>query len=93
MIHAMADDIAEALQQLVDRLDEVHEHPAYKSVWTLYVIHGMRYDGPTYVDALAKARKALQAHNDPQPDAVYKLGQATEAEAVRNRAADWPPDA
>ncbi len=70
----MAADIAEALQGLVNRLDEVHEHPAYKNVWTLYVIHGMRYDGPTYVDALAKARKALQTNLSSQLDETARYG-------------------
>lgn len=54
-----------ALQSLVDRLDEIHADPAYKSVWTSYMIHGGRYEGPTYVDALARARAALATTEKP----------------------------
>jgi len=52
-------------EALVKRLDTVHADPAYMGVWTLYHVHGGRYDGPQYhteVDALraaiAKAREA-----------------------------------
>ena len=54
------DEVRAALQGLVDRLDEIHADPAYKSVWTSYYVHGGRYDGPTYVEALARARAALK---------------------------------
>jgi hypothetical protein len=49
-----------ALSGLVYRLDEIHEDLAYKAVWTSYMLHGGRYQGPTYVDALAEARAALK---------------------------------
>jgi hypothetical protein len=52
-------ELRAALQGLVDRLDQIHADPAYKSVWTSYHVHGGRYDGPTYVEALARARAAL----------------------------------
>jgi hypothetical protein len=52
-----------ALKGLVDRLDEIQDAPAYKSVWTSYMVHGGRYDGPTYVEALDRAREALK--NEP----------------------------
>ena len=53
------DEVRAALQGLVDKLDEIHEDPRYKSVWTSYMIHGGRYHGPTYVEELARARAAL----------------------------------
>ena len=53
--------LREALQGLVDRLDEIHADPAYKSVWTVNQIHVGPYTGPTYVEALARARAALKA--------------------------------
>ena len=49
-----------ALSGLVYRLDEIHEDPAFKSVWTVHQLHVGPYRGPTYVDALAAARAALK---------------------------------
>lgn len=51
--------VRDALKGLIDRLDEIHEDPAYKSVWTVHQIHVGPYRGPTYVDAVARAREAL----------------------------------
>jgi len=59
LVEARTAPLRAALQGLVDRLDEIHADPAYQSVWTSYMIHGGRYQGPTYVDALARARAAL----------------------------------
>lgn len=50
----------QALKGLVDRLDEIHADPAYRSVWTINQIHAGPYTGPTYVEALARARAALE---------------------------------
>ena len=51
-------ELSEALRGLVDRLDEIHADPVYKSVWT--VNQTGPYTGPTYVEALARARAALE---------------------------------
>jgi len=51
--------LREALAALVNRLDEIHADPAYKSVWTVHQIHVGPYRGPTYVEALARAHEAL----------------------------------
>ena len=59
--HEYHEEMRAALEGLVNRLDEIHADPAYKSVWTSYYVHGGRYRGPTYVDALARARAALEA--------------------------------
>jgi hypothetical protein len=48
-----------ALRALIDRLDLVHEDERYKSVWMMYMIHGGRYDGPTYEQELRDAKRAL----------------------------------
>jgi hypothetical protein len=53
-------EVSLALKGLVDRLDEIHADPAYESVWTVHQIHMGRYRGPTYIDALARARAALK---------------------------------
>ena len=49
-----------ALRALVSRLDAVHAHPAYMSVWQISQIHVGPYRGPTYTEALAQAREALE---------------------------------
>jgi hypothetical protein len=59
-LRARAAKLEAALAGLVNRLDEIHEDPAYKSVWTLHQIHVGPYRGPTYVDAMAAARAALK---------------------------------
>ena len=53
-------EVIEALRALVDRLEEIHAHPAFKGVWTLYHVHGGVYDGPTWVEELKRAKKALE---------------------------------
>jgi hypothetical protein len=53
-------ELRAALEGLVDRLEEIHADPAYKSVWTMYYVHGGRYHGPTYVEALARAKAELR---------------------------------
>ena len=58
-----ADEIARlraALKKLIERLDFVHEDPAYLSVWTVNQFHVGPYQGPTYVDELEAARRALE---------------------------------
>ena len=56
----------EALQNLVERLDEIHAHPEFKSVWTMYAVHGGQYRGPTWVDALEAARVVLKSGGDDE---------------------------
>lgn len=47
------------LRQLADRLDFIHEDPAYRSVWAINQIHVGPYQGPTYEAELAAARAFL----------------------------------
>lgn len=56
---ANVERVADALKGLVERLDYVHEDPAFKSVWEISQLHMGPYTGPTYVEALAEARAAL----------------------------------
>ena len=55
----MSESLREALQGLVDRLDLIAADHEFQGVWTLHMIHGGIYSGPTWVDALARAREAL----------------------------------
>ena len=59
LVEARTAPLRAALKGLVDRLDEIHADPRYESVWASYMIHGGRYNGPTYVEELARARAAL----------------------------------
>jgi hypothetical protein len=61
------DKFREALQQLVNKLDEVHADLAYKTVWMIHQTHVGPYRGPTYVDALTHARNILEMREEPQP--------------------------
>ena len=47
-----------ALQELVDKLDAVEG--AIKSLTTLAWVHGHRYTGPNYGEALEHAKKVLK---------------------------------
>lgn len=48
-----------ALEELVVRLEEVHEDPRYEAVWISYQTHGGRYTEPTYTKQLASAKALL----------------------------------
>jgi hypothetical protein len=62
------DEVRAALQGLVDRLDEINANSAFKNVWTMHHVHGGDYRGPTWVDALERARAALNgATTSPAP--------------------------
>jgi hypothetical protein len=54
-------EVIRALRALVEKLDEINAHPAFKSVWTLHHVHGGVYDGPNWVTELERAKKALEA--------------------------------
>jgi hypothetical protein len=60
-LHAQNAELVAALKGLVNRLDEIHDDPGYRSVWTTSQMHIGPYRGPTYVDALDNARAALAA--------------------------------
>lgn len=57
---AERDELRAALEGLVNRLDEIGADPDFRSVFTLHYVHGGDYRGPTWVEALAAARKALE---------------------------------
>ena len=61
LLLAQRDRYEKALRDLVERLEYVHNHEHYKSVWTLYMIHGGDYsNGPTYKAELDAAQEALR---------------------------------
>jgi hypothetical protein len=64
--------LEQAARRLVERLDFIHEHSAYKAVWTLAHVHG-GYDGPNYAEELAALRAALRSA-PPRDDAEAARG-------------------
>ena len=48
----------------VNKLDAIHDDPAYKSVWRINQIHVGPYTGPTYAAELAAARAVLLEGGD-----------------------------
>lgn len=60
-----------ALENLVNRLEFIHADSHYKSVWSLYYVHGGDYsNGPKYDKELVAAKSALA---DSGPDPVAEL--------------------
>lgn len=54
-------ELEAAARALVERLDFVHAHDAYRRIWGMAHAHGVRYDGPQYVEELEALRSALAA--------------------------------
>ena len=63
-LYAEPPEVGELARALVEKLDVVHEDPAYKGVWGLHYVHGGRYTGPTYTDELGALRRALAQYED-----------------------------
>ena len=53
------DGLVDAARNLVERLEFIHEHPAFKSVWVINQIHTGPYDGPQYETELNAVKAAL----------------------------------
>ena len=49
------------MQKLSDRMTEIHDDPAYQSVWIVNQMHTGQYRGPTYIAELSELRKTLAA--------------------------------
>ena len=54
-----AERLREALQALVEKLDEIAADRGFQSIFTLYAVHGGDYRGPNWLDALSRARAVL----------------------------------
>lgn len=50
----------DALKDLLDRLDVVHEDERYKSVWQISQLHVGQYKGPTYEEEYNNARRLVK---------------------------------
>jgi hypothetical protein len=64
------EELEEGLRRLVDKINLVTNSKEYISVWTLYQIHGGRYEGPSYsaefeiAEKLIKGEVKIEANND-----------------------------
>lgn len=56
-----ADAVRNAAEKLLAKLDFVHDHPAYKSVWEISQMRLGPYTGPNYVNEVAALRSAMLA--------------------------------
>lgn len=55
-----------ALKALVEKLDEIIGHPAYRAVFEAAFLHGVTYEGPNFESELEAARAALGASDEAQ---------------------------
>lgn len=53
-----------ALRNLVDKLTAVEKDTSFQGIWGFLHVHGYRYTGPDWRDALADARLALNVGED-----------------------------
>lgn len=65
-------DLKAALRSLVDALEKCHADPRFQTVWTIYQIHGGRYEGPFYKDELAVAVETLQRGSEEQTKRIQQ---------------------
>lgn len=56
----MTERLRDALQNLVDVLDQIMAHPEYHRVFTIAHVHGGAYRGPNWAEALSEAKAALK---------------------------------
>ena len=52
--------LSEAGEKFITKIEEIHADPRYITVWTQYLIHGGKYDGPSYEQELRALKQALK---------------------------------
>lgn len=50
----------EALQKLVNKVEEVGTHPSFIGMFQIAYAHGFKYDGPSFHLELTEAKKVLK---------------------------------
>ena len=60
-------ELERAARALVDRLDFVHKHPAYMSVWQISQMHVGPYMGPQYKREFDRLKAALASQPTQEP--------------------------
>jgi hypothetical protein len=59
--------LREALENLVNKLTEIHGNSEYQSVWIMSQMHNGPYVGPSYEGELNAAKAALADQPPPDP--------------------------
>ena len=60
LLDPLAAKLERPVRELVKKLHETHDHPAYKAVWDLFNAHGHCYKGPCYEKELKAVDAALE---------------------------------
>ena len=56
-------ELEPAVQKLIAKMDQVHNDPAYKSLYTISMVHGCPYDGPNYGDEFQIVKDLLKVES------------------------------
>lgn len=51
--------VRQALQRLVDKIDQMQVDERFQDVWAMYELHKRSYGGPSYDQELEDAREVL----------------------------------
>ena len=52
-------NVIQSAKALVKKLDQIHEDPTYKGVWTVYFTHFGNYTGPDYAKEFQELKNRL----------------------------------
>jgi len=58
--------LEDAVRKFSKKLDEIHADEQYKAVWTLAMVHGLTYQGPTYKDEYASLKRIMESKPDSE---------------------------
>lgn len=50
----------QALENLVNKVEDIDAHPSFKGMQSLYYIHGFKYDGPNWKAEIDTAKELLK---------------------------------
>jgi len=70
-------DLFKRAEDLVNKMDEVHNDPQFKSVWVLAMIHGNAYKGETYTLELEALRRELLKYKGDNLNATTRYETTT----------------
>lgn len=59
MFRLASNDLLDAAEILTNLLDEIHESPSYKAIWSSAYIHGVKYNGKTYQEELKRLKEEI----------------------------------
>jgi len=68
----LPEDLVEAAKDLLNKMDLIEADEGFKSVWSLAMIHGQPYTGPTYEMELQELRDSLATKEKKKNDPARK---------------------